>query len=480
MDLLNAEGTERLSSLIDPVAEHIGEKDSGFGSTANITDYVLTECRLLEVTGLESFKIGDAVDNLFVKKQGNHLPDIPIGGATDDPRVHADWDAFEKWVHHQGPRPIYNGDSSLPTTPTTNPAATSDSALQDANAAYRRADYATAMRLFRPFADQGNAVAQTDVGGMYEAGQGVPRDYAEAAKWYRKAADQGYDVAQTNLAGMYQNGKGVPQDYAEATRWYHKAENQGYANAQGNLGFMYENGQGVERNYAQALTLYRKAAAQGNAVAQNNIGAMYINGHGVARDFTEAMNWYRKAADQGLVIAQNNLGGMYYLGQGVARNYAEAAKWYRMAAGQGNAQAKKNLAELYARFPALRGQQDNTASAAQNGSPWPAVQSQAAPSPTVGRGLSPQELERQRDACLNAARVKLNRGADGLVASPAIFEKEQRRCMELYTSRLMAGSMKGTYADCSLKLDWILRYRMMAPGTAFMAEDRYAEYCPAK
>jgi hypothetical protein len=61
--------------------------------------------------------------------------------------------------------------------------------LDDAQAAYNRGDYATALQLIRPLADQGDARAQSILGLMYESGRGVPQDYAEAVKWYRKAAD---------------------------------------------------------------------------------------------------------------------------------------------------------------------------------------------------------------------------------------------------------------------------------------------------
>ena len=40
--------------------------------------------------------------------------------------------------------------------------------LEDANAAYGKEDYATALRLFRPLADQGDADAQFMLGGMYD------------------------------------------------------------------------------------------------------------------------------------------------------------------------------------------------------------------------------------------------------------------------------------------------------------------------
>ena len=112
--------------------------------------------------------------------------------------------------------------------------------LEDAVAAHDRGDYATALRLFRPLANQGHAGGQFNLGVMYENGKGVPQNYAEAVKWYRLAADQGHAGAQTNLGGMYVNGWGVPQNYAEGLRWSRKAADQGVALAQNNRGGIYE------------------------------------------------------------------------------------------------------------------------------------------------------------------------------------------------------------------------------------------------
>jgi len=97
------------------------------------------------------------------------------------------------------------------------------SANADALAASDRGDYAMALRLWRPLADQGHASAQISLGLMYDNGHGVPQDYAEAVKWYRKAADRGNAAAQFTLGTMYDNGHGLPQDYVEAHKWYNLA-----------------------------------------------------------------------------------------------------------------------------------------------------------------------------------------------------------------------------------------------------------------
>ena len=73
--------------------------------------------------------------------------------------------------------------------------------FDEAAAAYRRGDYAAALREIRPLAK-----AQYFLGLMYGEGQGVPQDYAEAVKWHRKAAEQGVAEAQYNLGITYGNG----------------------------------------------------------------------------------------------------------------------------------------------------------------------------------------------------------------------------------------------------------------------------------
>src|SRR5262249_8326438 len=78
-------------------------------------------------------------------------------------------------------------------------------AFEDGLDAYRRGDYATAMRRWRPLADKGNADAQSRLGFMYQNGRGVPQNDAAAVSLYRKAADQGHAPAQVNLGFMYQN-----------------------------------------------------------------------------------------------------------------------------------------------------------------------------------------------------------------------------------------------------------------------------------
>ena len=80
-------------------------------------------------------------------------------------------------------------------------------------------------------AAQGDIIAQSQLGLMYDAGDGVVQDYKEAIKWYRLAAEQGYIIAQYNLGVMYYNGQGVERDYTIAHMWFCIAAANGYENA---------------------------------------------------------------------------------------------------------------------------------------------------------------------------------------------------------------------------------------------------------
>ena len=102
---------------------------------------------------------------------------------------------------------------------------------ENGTAAYHRKDYQTAIKLWKPLAEQGDAKAQYNLGVLDAKGRGVPQNYAKAVKWFYKAAEQGYAKAQYNLGVMYKKGLGVRKDYAQAHMWFHLAAIRGDANA---------------------------------------------------------------------------------------------------------------------------------------------------------------------------------------------------------------------------------------------------------
>jgi TPR repeat protein len=178
--------------------------------------------------------------------------------------------------------------------------------FEDAQAAYGRSDHATALRLWRPLADQGNAAAQYALGFMYDRGQGVPQNHAEAAKWWRLAADQGNTFAQHNLGALYDDGKGVPQNKAEALKWYHLAAERGNDQAQFNVGVLHFAGVAVPENRAEAAKWFRRAADQGHLGGQVYLALSYATGLGVPQDNVQAYMWLSLAAARGDQDAVSN------------------------------------------------------------------------------------------------------------------------------------------------------------------------------
>lgn len=92
--------------------------------------------------------------------------------------------------------------------------------MRTAAGAYEHRDFSTAIAIWRPLAEQGNAEAQTLLGAMYWRGEGVQRNHHEAAKWYLRAAEQGYARAQNDIGFMYGFGEGIPpHDDVQAYKW---------------------------------------------------------------------------------------------------------------------------------------------------------------------------------------------------------------------------------------------------------------------
>ena len=96
-------------------------------------------------------------------------------------------------------------------------------------------DFATALKEWKPLAEEGNAVAQNNLGLMYHNGWGVPQDYKEAVRLYRLAAEQGLADAQNNLANRYYYGEGVNKDIVYAHMWKNISASNGYEPAKEDL-----------------------------------------------------------------------------------------------------------------------------------------------------------------------------------------------------------------------------------------------------
>jgi len=147
--------------------------------------------------------------------------------------------------------------------------------FEDGLAAAKRGDYATALKFWRPLAEQGDAKAQNKLGFIYANGRGVPPDDTEAVKWWRLAAEQGH---------------------AEAAELYRRAAEQGDAKAQFILGIFYGIGRGIPQDYVSARMWFTLAAAQGheNAHKAHDIVAKRMTPDQIAEAQRMAREWTAK------------------------------------------------------------------------------------------------------------------------------------------------------------------------------------------
>ena len=75
-------------------------------------------------------------------------------------------------------------------------------ALDKGFIAYMLNDFSTALSEWRKQAELGNATAQTNIGNMYEAGNGVTKDNVLAYLWYSLGTINGSVTAKENKAKL--------------------------------------------------------------------------------------------------------------------------------------------------------------------------------------------------------------------------------------------------------------------------------------
>lgn len=100
-------------------------------------------------------------------------------------------------------------------------------ALRFATMAYMAGDVTRAQHFFDTLARQGVPEAQTALGKMALAGEGVPRHPGIAAVWFYKAAQAGDADAQLMLANQFSSGVGVSRDLEQAYLWARLAQQRG-------------------------------------------------------------------------------------------------------------------------------------------------------------------------------------------------------------------------------------------------------------
>lgn len=162
---------------------------------------------------------------------------------------------------------------SVATSPTRPMATVARPAANDARAAYERADYESALRLWTRAAEAGDGAAQAGLGEMYRLGRGVPKDLGQAVFWYGKAAGHNHAEAQYQLGLLVTEGTGGARLNAdEGLYWIKNAALRGVVAAQFHVAQAHETGQrGAPRiDPVEAAAWYGFAAGNGHAEGAAN------------------------------------------------------------------------------------------------------------------------------------------------------------------------------------------------------------------
>ncbi len=187
----------------------------------------------------------------------------------------------------------------------------------------------------------------------------IPADAGPAA--LREAAAKGDNLALYEIGNRYMEGKGAPANFASAAKWFEVSATRGFAPAQYRLGNMYEKGLGMSRDLEKAKDWYKRAAEQGNISAMHNLAVLYATGTNGAPDNVSAVRWFTDAAEHGVKDSQYNLGILAAKGLGMPVNLEDSYKWFALAANSGDKDAADKRDQ-------------------------------------IGRSLTPEQLERARNA----------------------------------------------------------------------------------
>ena len=150
------------------------------------------------------------------------------------------------------------------------PAAAEAQSVKAGVEAWQRAEYDSAVKIWRPLAEAGDADAAFNLGQAYRLGRGVPISLAAAQTWLERAARKGHLDAQTTLGLLLFNGG----NRVSGLRWLRTAAEEGEPRALLIYGTALFNGDGVVRDPVRAYAYVSRAAAQGLAPAQTTLAEM--------------------------------------------------------------------------------------------------------------------------------------------------------------------------------------------------------------
>jgi hypothetical protein len=192
------------------------------------------------------------------------------------------------------PAPLVN--AQLPAAPQESPNADVERAYD----ALGNGDFATALSILKPLAQEGQARAQYYLGRIYDRGWGVESDQLEAVRLYTLSALQGYSDAFFSLGQKYYSGEGIATDQKSAADLFLLGAITGDRDAQWAIGHCFLYGEGRDQDVLEGTAWLMLAADQGEEYALEELAKVKS-----AVD-TDAYATARSVADQFQSMIQND------------------------------------------------------------------------------------------------------------------------------------------------------------------------------
>lgn len=122
-----------------------------------------------------------------------------------------------------------------------------------------------------------------------------------------QAANEGDPIAEHELGIRYLLGRGFPADTVKAIKWIKKASDKNLPQAKFNYGIMLNQGIGPDWDPFEAFENFMFAANRGMPESQYAVGIYYTDNLVVNRNYNQAYKWIKKAADNDLEYAKETL-----------------------------------------------------------------------------------------------------------------------------------------------------------------------------
>lgn len=200
-------------------------------------------------------------------------------------------------------------------------------------------------------AENGNKLAQYNMGMAYEQGDGVEKNKFESFRWYKAAADNAMPSASSKVADAYRNGWVGNKDCEKARDYLEKGlKDSSRDNASRDekllnsflrldLERLYDDEGCTPKLKHEILGWYLSGAELDIKSAMNELGLIYEYGKMVPQDFSIAAHYYELAANKGYKISQYNIALLYAKGLGVIKNPKTAYFWALLASSDGDRDA---------------------------------------------------------------------------------------------------------------------------------------------